>query len=114
MAYNPYYFDLTEPITAVYLDDDHGTLINMFNAWAAIQPIRPYGERATYQAEQKILKAWYRVWLEQAYPLESHLLLKWKGRYFEQISEPVQDTITPWQYVLIQEVQDDLSHYSET
>lgn len=113
MVYHPYYFDLSEPVTAVHVDHDREEITNVFNAWAAIEPLRPSGERATYQAEQKVLKAWYRVWIEQVYPLESHMLIKWRGTYYELISEPVHDTLTPWQSVLIQEVQDDLSRYSE-
>ncbi len=114
MVYNPYYFDLTEPVVVACVNHDQQELTHVFNAWAAVQPVRAGGERYIYQAEQRVLRGCYRVWLEQAHPLESTYLIKWKGRWFEIVSEPVQDTITPWQYFMMEEVTHDLSDYIET
>ena len=107
-------FDLIDPLTAIHMDTDRCELIAIFNAWAAVRAIRPSHERLAYYAEQKQLRASYRVWIEGRHPLENHHLIKWRGRFFELASEPVQDSENPWMYFVMQEVRYDLSNYLET
>ena len=107
-------FDLVEPITAVHVDQGRQELTAVFNSWASIRAIRPSQERVVYSADQKQLKALYRVWMDAGQPLESEYLVKWQDRFFELASEPVKDATSPWLYFVMKEVTYDVSNFIET
>lgn len=108
------YFDLTEPVELVTIDHDEREVCLDYGAWAAIDPVIPSGERVAYQADQRILKGCYRVWIEKIYRITPATYVRWLGKYYRLLSEPVQDPQSPWQIFIIEEEESDIDYYAET